>query len=48
MEYQSFNMKYIKPLNESKAEFNAKINDLKQKIKDSRDKAKELTRKSRD
>lgn len=41
-------MKYIRPLNESKAEFNEKIGDLKKKIKESIVKSKELSRKVRD
>ena len=44
-------MKYIRPLNEAgatKSDYNKKIGELKDKIKDSRDKEKELTRSVRD
>ena len=44
-------MKYIRPLNEAaatKSDYNKKIGELKDKIKESRDKEKELTRSVRD
>ncbi|MDA9263007.1 hypothetical protein OAC86_00170 [bacterium] len=44
-------MKYIRPLNEAaatKSDYNKKIGELKDKIKESRNKEKELTRSVRD
>jgi len=41
-------MKHIKPLYESKAEYNTKIRDLKAKIKDTHDKMDDINDKLRD